>query len=65
MAKTSDPKSIVKRLKAQQAEKEKGNITYRLTKLVAEQFKKSCDKQGVVPSRVLEEFMKDFIASER
>ena len=65
MAKAADPKAIIKRIKSQDLESEKGNITYRLTKAVVEEFKKACEKQGVVQGRVIEEFMKDFVAASR
>ncbi len=65
MPKAADPKAIIKRIKTQEIESEKGNITYRLTKTVVENFKRACEKQGVGQGRVIEEFMKDFIASSR
>lgn len=65
MPKTIDPKAIVKRLKAKEAGKEKANITYRLSKTIADQFKRECDRQDVVPSHVLEEFMMAFVASSK
>lgn len=65
MAKTADPKAIIKRIKAQNLENEKSNVTYRLTKAVVEEFKRACEKQGVGQGRVLEEFMRDFIGAAK
>ncbi len=65
MAKTADPKGIIKRIKAQDAESEKANVTYRLTKAVVESFRDACEKQGVGQGRVLEEFMRDFVAASK
>lgn len=65
MAKPTDPKAIVKRLKAKEMAKEKANITYRLSKTVSDQFKRECERQEVVPSHVLEEFMTAFVASSK
>ena len=65
MTKATDPKTIIKLLRAKDKEAVKANITYRLTKDVAERFKASCDTQEVVPSHVLEEFMKAFIAASK
>lgn len=59
--KSSAAKGIVKRLKDRELGSEKANVTYRLTKSVVEHFKVACEKEGVVPGQVLEEFMKDFI----
>ncbi len=65
MAKTADPKAIIRRIKAQDLESEKANVTYRLTKAVVEAFKEACEKQGVGQGRVLEEFMRDFTSSSK
>jgi len=65
MAKTADPKAIVKRIKAQDIDSEKANVTYRLTKAVVEAFREACEKQGVGQGRVLEEFMRDFVAASK
>ncbi len=65
MAKATDPRAIVKRIKAQDLGSEKANVTYRLTKVVVDEFKKACEKQGVGQGRVLEEFMRDFVAASK
>lgn len=65
MTKATDPKTIIKLLKAKDKEAVKSNITYRLTRDVAERFKAVCDAQEVVPSHVLEEFMKAFVVSAK
>ena len=64
MVKTN-PKDIVKRLKQQEAGKEKVHLTLRLTKAVVEDFKRACEKQGVGAGKAIEEFMKDFVEAMR
>ena len=61
----SNPKDIVKRLRQQESEKEKVHLTLRLTKVVIEEFKRACEKQGVGAGKAIEEFMKDFIEATR
>ncbi|MEK6704333.1 MAG: chemotaxis protein [Bdellovibrionota bacterium] len=65
MAKTVDPRAIIRRIKAKDLEKTKGNVTYSLTKTVVEEFRRACEKQDVGQGRVLEEFMLSFIEASK
>ncbi len=61
----SNPRDIIRRLKQQETEKEKVHLTLRLTKVVVDDFKKACEKQGVGVGKAIEEFMKDFVEAIR
>jgi hypothetical protein len=41
------------------------HLTLRLTKVVVEEFKRACEKQGVGVGQTIEEFMGDFIKAMR
>jgi hypothetical protein len=53
-----DVKSILRRVKSK-AKPVKGNYTFRFDKKLMDDFRKSCEKQGVTATSTLEEFMKD------
>jgi hypothetical protein len=56
-----DSKELLKRVKSKE-KPERANATFRFNSKLMEQFKAVCDKQGVTPTAVLEEFMESFIS---
>ena len=53
-------KQILKEIKEKQTDKK--NVTYRLDKTIAADFKETCEKEEVSQAEVLEHLMASFIA---
>ena len=63
MAKKIDGKKILSRLKKEPSVR--GPVTVYLNLTEFERFKKICEQKDTTASRVLEELMKDFMASAK
>ena len=54
-------KEIIKTIKESEGKNASVNMTFRIHKDLAEDFKKLCNKQGVTANSVIIELMKNFI----
>jgi len=54
-------KEIVAKVKRQQEQESKANVTFRLTKSLTDAFRAKCEKQGVAMTAVLEELISEFL----
>lgn len=55
-------RALIASVKNKKADKE--NVTFRLETDLYEKFREVCEKEGVKPSAIIEEFMKEFAKSK-
>ena len=52
---------LIKKLQQEKEKAEKGNVTFRLTKALSDDFKKQCETDGFSAGVILEELMADYL----